>query len=58
MRKTEPDFSEKKFGFGGFLQFAKAARARGFVEMDLDPEADDYVLRVPAAEGSLTGSRR
>ena len=52
MRKTEPDFSEKKFGFGGFLQFAKAARARGFVEMDVDPEADDYVLRVPSAEGS------
>jgi hypothetical protein len=23
----------------------KAARARGFVEMDPDPDADDYVLR-------------
>ena len=56
MRKEQPDFSEKKFGYGGFLQFAKAARARGFVEMDLDADADDYLLRpgsspaVPASE--------
>ena len=49
MRKEQPDFSEKKFGFGGFLQFAKAARARGFIEMDVDPDADDYVVRVPAS---------
>ncbi len=51
MRKTEPDFSEKRFGYGGFLQFAKAARARGLVEMELDEAADDYVLRpVPPAD--------
>ena len=46
MRKTEPDFSEKRFGYGGFLQFAKAARARGLIEMELDESADDYVVRV------------
>jgi uncharacterized protein (TIGR00288 family) len=45
MRKTQPDFSEKRFGYGGFLQFAKAARTRGVVEMDFDDAADDYVLR-------------
>jgi uncharacterized protein (TIGR00288 family) len=45
LRKSQPDFSEKRFGYGGFLQFVKAARARGFVEMDPDPDADDYVLR-------------
>jgi len=45
MRKAEPGFSEKRFGYGGFLQFAKAARARGLVEMDFDDAADDYVLR-------------
>ena len=45
MRKTQPDFSEKRFGYGGFLQFAKAARARGLVEMELDESADDYLLR-------------
>ena len=49
MRKEQPDFSEKKFGYGGFLQFAKAARARGVIEMDVDPDADDYVVRVPDA---------
>ena len=45
LRKTEPDFSEKRFGYGGFLQFVKAARARGFVEMEQDPDADDYIVR-------------
>ena len=45
LRKTQPDFSEKRFGYGGFLQFVKAARARGFVEMEPDPDADDYIVR-------------
>jgi uncharacterized protein (TIGR00288 family) len=45
MRKTQPDFSEKLFGYGGFLQFARAARSRGLVEMEFDEQADDYVLR-------------
>jgi uncharacterized protein (TIGR00288 family) len=34
LRKVEPDFSEKRFGYGGFLQFCKAARARGLIEME------------------------
>jgi uncharacterized LabA/DUF88 family protein len=46
LRKREPDFSEKAFGFGGFLQFCKAARTRGIVSMRWDDDADDYVLRV------------
>ncbi len=45
LRKRQPDFSEKAFGFGGFLQFCKAARTRGIVSMEWDDEADDYVLR-------------
>jgi uncharacterized protein (TIGR00288 family) len=45
LRKVDPDFSEKKFGYGGFLQFCKAARARGLIEMDWDDDADDYVVR-------------
>ncbi|HVL98312.1 MAG TPA: NYN domain-containing protein [Egibacteraceae bacterium] len=49
LRKRQPDFSEKEFGFGGFLQFAKAARTRGVVTMDWDDDADDYVLAVPDA---------
>src|SRR4051794_4872007 len=49
MRKTEPDFSEKLFGYGGFLQFARAARSRGLIEMEFDETADDYVLRPVAS---------
>jgi uncharacterized LabA/DUF88 family protein len=45
MRRSDPEFSEKRFGYGGFLQFAKAARARGLVTMEFDEQADDYVLR-------------
>jgi uncharacterized protein (TIGR00288 family) len=48
LRKRQADFSEKAFGFGGFLQFCKAARTRGIVTMEWDDEADDYVLRVDA----------
>ena len=33
-------------GFGGFLQFCKAARTRGIIKMDWDDVADDYVLGV------------
>ena len=29
IRKIEPSFSEKAYGYGGFLQFSKAAAARG-----------------------------
>ena len=49
LRRRQPDFSEKEFGFGGFLQFAKAARTRGVVTMEWDDDADDYVLAVPDA---------
>jgi uncharacterized LabA/DUF88 family protein len=45
MRRSDPDFSEKRFGYGGFLQFAKAARTRGLITMEFDEQADDYVLR-------------
>jgi len=53
VRKQQADFSEKRFGYGTFLQFVRAARARGFVEMERDVDAEDYVVRpgsaVPAA---------
>jgi uncharacterized protein (TIGR00288 family) len=45
LRKVEPDFSEKKFGYGGFLQFCKAARSRGLIDMEWDEAADDYIVR-------------
>jgi uncharacterized protein (TIGR00288 family) len=42
MRKRLPGFSEKKFGYGGFLQFCKAAAARGLIELEWDDEVGDY----------------
>jgi uncharacterized protein (TIGR00288 family) len=51
LRKTRPDFSEKAFGYGGFLQFCKAGRARGVIDMEFDADADDYVVR-PAKPGA------
>ncbi len=45
LRKVDPEFSEKRFGYGGFLQFCKAARARGLIEMDWDEDAEDYIVR-------------
>ncbi len=46
LRKREPDFSEKKFGYGGFLQFCKAAQTRGLIEMTPDEASGDYLLRL------------
>ena len=45
MRKKQSNFTEKRFGYGGFLQFCKAAQAAGFVEMDWDEGAETYILR-------------
>ncbi|MGF1616492.1 MAG: NYN domain-containing protein [Acidimicrobiia bacterium] len=42
LRKQNPDFSEKKFGYGGFLQFCKGAARRGLIELDWDDSAGDY----------------
>ena len=49
LRKKKPGFSEKNYGYGGFLQFVKAARARGIVDMDWDEEAEDYFVSVETA---------
>ncbi len=45
LRKSEPDFSEKRFGYGGFLQFAKAAQRRGVIDLAWDDKAEDYIVR-------------
>lgn len=44
LRKRQPGFSEKNYGYGGFLQFVKAASARGYVELEWDEDAEDYSL--------------
>ena len=51
VRKREPDFSEKDLGYGGFLQFCKAAVAKGVVRMDWEEEDQEYYLYVPSADG-------
>ncbi len=44
LRKRDPNFSEKNFGYGGFLQFAKAAQAKGAIDLEWDEGAEDYYL--------------
>ena len=44
LRKRNPGFSEKNYGYSGFLQFAKAADAKGVIELEWDDEAEDYYL--------------
>jgi uncharacterized LabA/DUF88 family protein len=50
LRKRQPDFSEKKLGYSGFLQFCRAASTRGLITLEWSEEAEDYLLlTVPAA---------
>ena len=44
LRKRNPGFSEKDFGYGGFLQFVKAAAARGVIDLEWDEADEDYYL--------------
>lgn len=44
LRKKDPQFSEKKFGYGGFLQFCKGAERRGLIELNWDDKAEDYMV--------------
>lgn len=46
LRRRQPGFSEKNYGYGGFLQFAKGAVAKGLVAMEWSDEAEDYFLTV------------
>lgn len=47
LRKREADFSEKDFGYSGFLQFTKAAVAKDVLEMDWEEDDQEYYLYVP-----------
>jgi len=44
LRKKLPGFSEKKFGYGGFLQFCKAAATKGLIELTWDEGVGDYTV--------------
>jgi hypothetical protein len=48
VRKTAPDFSEKKLGYRSFLQFCKAAATSGAVSLKWSADADDYLLTTDA----------
>lgn len=49
VRKRQSGFSEKDFGYSGFLQFCKAAVAKGYLEIDWEEEDEEYYLYVPGA---------
>jgi uncharacterized protein (TIGR00288 family) len=44
LRKRQSDFSEKKFGYGGFLQFCKAAATKGLIDLTWDEKVGDYLV--------------
>jgi len=44
LRKRQRGFSEKNYGYGGFLQFVKAATAKGVVDMEWSDKDEDYFL--------------
>jgi uncharacterized LabA/DUF88 family protein len=46
VRKVVPDFSEKRLGYRGFLQFCKAAATNGAVSLNWNDDIDDYQLSV------------
>jgi uncharacterized protein (TIGR00288 family) len=48
LRKRSPGFSEKNYGYSGFLQFAKAADAKGVIDLEWDDDAEDYYLTAGA----------
>jgi uncharacterized protein (TIGR00288 family) len=48
LRRRKPDFSEKDYGYNGFLQFVKAAEAKGVVDLEWDDESEDYFLYTDA----------
>ena len=47
VRRVRADFSEKKYGYRGFLQFCRAAATQGSVTLAWDDEAEDYVVSIP-----------
>jgi uncharacterized protein (TIGR00288 family) len=49
MRKVDESFSEGRYGYSGFLQFVKAAKAQGVVVLDFDAESGAYAVKVAAS---------
>jgi uncharacterized protein (TIGR00288 family) len=47
LRKRQRNFSEKNYGYGGFLEFVKSAQARGIVDMEWSDDDEDYFVSSP-----------
>jgi hypothetical protein len=45
VRRSDPGFTEKRFGYRGFLQFVRAAETQGFVGLEWDDDLEDYLVR-------------
>jgi uncharacterized LabA/DUF88 family protein len=48
VRRSDPGFTEKRYGYRGFLQFVRAAETQGFVGLEWDDDLEDYLVRVSA----------
>jgi len=48
IRKIDPGFSERSYGYRSFRQFCRAAEARGVVSLSWSDEDDDYLVRLGA----------
>jgi uncharacterized protein (TIGR00288 family) len=44
MRKRDPSFSERRYGYNSFLQFVKAAKARGLIDYSWDDASGGYLI--------------
>jgi hypothetical protein len=47
VRKVQPGFTEKRYGYRGFLQFVRAAETQGFVRLSWDDDTESYYVQVP-----------
>lgn len=44
LKNRDAGFDERRLGYGGFLQFTKAARSRGLIDLEWNDDISDYVL--------------
>jgi uncharacterized LabA/DUF88 family protein len=47
VRKVQPGFTEKRYGYRGFLQFVRAAETQGYVRLTWNDDTEGYEVAVP-----------
>ena len=47
VRKVQPGFTEKRYGYRGFLQFVRAAETQGYVRLAWNDDSEGYEVEVP-----------